>query len=119
LPELNVGPDNSIKPQDQVAEDIPEIDAAGEGPGKALDITAAEKENTDNAVKATAVKEKDEPKAATKKPDVVKPADVEKKKTEIPGTKKLAGNKEKQASVKPSPDDKRNKSSTERTRQKT
>lgn len=115
LPELNVGPDNNIKPQDQVAQDIPETASNGDGPEKALDLTAAEKQNEAEA----AVKEKNEPKAVTKKTEVPKPANVEKKKSGTPAPKKLTGNKEKSASVKPPQNDKRNKSSTERTRQKT
>jgi cell division protein FtsI (penicillin-binding protein 3) len=117
LPELHINPDNNIKSQDQVAQDIPETASNGDGPGKALDLTAAEKENKADTDKVA--KEKMEPKAATKKPEVTKPAEVEKKKSETPAPKKPAGNKEKTASVKPPQNDKRNKASTERTRQKT
>jgi membrane peptidoglycan carboxypeptidase len=116
LPELNVNPDKSITPQELVAQEIPETASNGEGPGKELDITTGE-----NAKNAAAAKNAIEstPKAATKKPEVKKPAEVEKNKKEAPAPKKVTGNKGKQASVKPPLRETRIKSSIEGTRLKT
>jgi len=114
LPELNVNPDKSVTPQELVAQDIPETASNGEGPGKELDITAAEQPRN-----AAAAKNETEttPKAATKKTEVKKPTEVEKQKADAP--KKVTGNNGKHASVKPPQYDPRNKSSIERTRLKT
>ena len=114
LPELNVNPDKSIAPQEMVAQDIPETASNGEGPGKELDITAAEQPR--NAADAKNETETT-PKATTKKTDVKKPAEVEKKKADAP--KKVTGNNGKRASVKMQLRETRIKSSIEGTRLKT
>jgi cell division protein FtsI (penicillin-binding protein 3) len=111
LPELNINPDANVAQQAPAGEDIPETAAGGNGPSAPLDLTKTDEANT-----STSAADSAKPSAA--KPGSQKSPRPTKKQDEPAPSKRPAAIKNKTAAL-TGPDEKRNKASAERTRQKT